>query len=613
MTFRRIEQANLRRIFFSDELPREGKGMLIHCDHEPVAVAGWVTCDVREIIGINEDAWLSEIDSWCRKLSSQAIGLTRWWWLLPGSRLILWATTTHFSLKPILFALAIVQLCARQSTKTVWIVGAPDELVAYLSEWATSEKSIQIEDNRLRTPGSFFEYRFFCTVKFWLKLTKQIALVLRCVRLRKRKKCAEPASVIVNSLILNPELILKNGDHFFGHMLDNNTCLNDGDLAWFYNDVGLSPRETRAELEKTGKKAYFISDFFKWSDLWFALRKGYRANRALKKLLLSPPSLCVGGLVAKKFSYDFINNLALGSIPIFELIIYRQFSRIIRESGAKVLLYPYEEKPLERAMLLAVQDYAPTMTTIGFGHAAYSKGHLYLRRAHHDEPPRPDFIAVTGETARDNFEKAGVPVEQIVVIGSPRYCKLAQEASGFYSKARRKLLLLIGYGFELRIFAALIESKPDLFNNYELIVRRYPYAWFEEQDAAELRLQAAGIVYRCVSGDLMTQIDESDIVIFESTSAGMEAVLRGKMVIRFNLSDCVSTDHFYGSDGQDEIKYCHNVDELEILLKDINSLTSSQYAMAVQRQRELVVGLYSPVDQSAVVELLTKKKSHEFH
>lgn len=586
--------------------------MLIHCEHEPVAVEDWVTCDIREIIGINEDIWLSEIDSWYRKLSAQAIGLTRWWWLFPGSRLILWATTTHFSLKPILFALAIVHLCARQSTKIVWIVGAPDELVAYLSEWATNETSIQIEDNRLRTPGNFHGYRFFCTVKFWLKLAKQVALVLRCVFLRKRKG-VEPVSVIVNSLILNPELIPKNGDHFFGHMLDNNACFNDGDIAWFYNDVGLSHRKTKAELAKIGKKAYFISDFFKWSDLWFALRKGYIANRALKKLLLVPPSLCTGGLVTKKFSYDFIANLALAGIPIFELIIYRQFSRIIRESGAKVLIYPYEEKPLERAMLLAVQDYAPNMKTIGFGHAAYSKGHLYLRRAHHDEPPRPDFIAVTGETARDNFEKAGVPAEQIVVIGSPRYRNLAQDAWGFCSKARRKLLLLTGHGFELRIFAALIESKPDLFNNYELIVRRYPYSWFEEQDAAEVRLQAAGIVYRCVSGDLMTQIDESDIVVFESTSAGMEAVLRGKMVVQLNLSDCVSTDHFYGSDGHDEIKYCHNADELEILLNYIDSLTSSQYVMAVQRQRELVVGLYSPVDQSAVGELLTKKNSYDLH
>ncbi len=596
-------------MFFSDELPREGSGVLIHYEHEPLVVEGWTTCDIREIVRLNEDAWLSEIDTWHRELSERATELTQWWWLLPGSRLILWRTITSFSLKPILFALAVINLCNRQSTGIIWIVGAPDELVEYLSEWSSNEKLRQVRDTRARARMKYSNSQIFAAVKFWLKLARQIALLLRHVTFRERK-CAGPASVIVNSLVLNPDLIQSNGDHFFGHMLDRIEGLSNSDIIWLYNDTGINYRETRSKLANIGRNAYFISDFFRWSDLWFALRTGYITNQALKKLLLAPPPLRAGGFVVIKFPRNFIANLAIGSIPLVELVLYKQLSHVLRESGAKVLIYPYEEKPMERAILLAVRDVAPAIKTIGFGHAAYSKGHLYIRRALHGEPPRPGFIAVTGETACDNFKKAGVPPEQIVIIGSPRHRDLVKNASNSYFKARRQLLLLTGHGFELLMFAALIENKPNLFDKYDLVIRRYPYAWFEEQDAAEVRMQAAGITYRCVNGDLMTQIDESDIVIFESTSAGMEAVLRGKMVIQLNLSDIVSTNHFYGSGDHDEIKYCHNADELEVLLKDIAALTPSQYTIKTRRQREPVEGLYSPVDQAAIGNLLTKKTSH---
>ena len=604
-----VDQASSRFMFFSDALPREGGGVLIHYEYEPVAVEGWTTCDIREIVRLNEDAWLSEIDTWHRELSEQATELTRWWWLLPGSRLILWRTITSFSLKPILFALAVINLCNRQSTGIIWIVGAPDELVEYLSEWSSNEKLRRIKDTRARTRMNYSNSRIFATVKFWLKLARQIALLLRHVTFRERK-CAGPASVIVNSLVLNPDLIQSNGDHFFGHILDHIEGLSNSDIIWLYSDTGINYREARSKLADIGRNFYFISDFFRWPDLWFALRVGYITNQALRKLLNAPSPLRAGGVVVTEFSHSFLANLAVGNIPLFELILYKQLSRVLRESGTKVLIYAYEEKPMERAMLLAVRDFAPEIKTIGFAHGAYSKGHLYMRRASYGEPPRPNFVTVTGRIARDNFEKAGVPPGQIVFIGSPRHHDLVKDTPSSCSKTRRQLLILIGHGFELRILATLIESKPDLFSKYDLVIRRAPYSWIKEQDAAELRMQAEGIIYRCEGGDLITQIDESDIVIFESTAAGMEAALRGKMVIQFNLSDIVSTNHFYGSGDHDEIKYCHNADELEILLKDIATLTPSQYTIKTKRQRELAEGLYSPVDQAAIGNLLIKKTSH---
>lgn len=600
----------MREIFFADKLPYEGAGTLIHYDHEPVTVDGWSTCDVREIIHVHEDAWLSEIESWHRELSEQAIGLTRWWWLSLGSRLILWRTTGSFSLKPILFALAVIKLCDRSANGKIWIVDAPDELTTYLSEWSRQAKTVQLTDLRVKTAIGDAGYKFFSAVKVWLKIVRLVVYLVLHATFRRKKKRSRPARLIVSSLILNPNLISTIGDHFFGHMLDNIPGVTSEDVIWKYEDQPTNLSIIRSKLEGMGRRVCFNADLFCWSDLWFALCTGFTITRALNKLTASPPPLRIDGLVTSSFPHYFIANLVIRNFPLSELILYKQFSKLILESGASVIIYPYEEKPAERAMLLAVQDNAPQIRTIGFAHAAYSKGHLYIRRGTRGEPPRPDVLAVTGRLALHQFQNFGVPLEQIVISGSPRHHNVAVDILGSQSKPRKQILFICGLGFEMRIFAALVEKSPNLLDGYELVIRRSYHSWMEEQDAAEARMRAARIVYRCESGDLMTQIDESDIVLFESTSAGFEAVLRGKLVIRLNLGDIIPTSHFNGGDGHDAIKYCHNVNELKKELDQIALLTPSQYAMTIQRQRDLVESLYSPIDQAALSGLLGNKMLH---
>lgn len=601
------DQASLQRIVLSNDLPREGSGILVHYEHQPVKVTGWAYRDVREVVSLNEDQWLSGIEEWHRGLSERAMSLTRWWPLLHGSRLILWRSITPFELKPILFTLAVIELSNRQPVETVWIVGAPDEVAGYLTDWAAQGKSVLIERRGTKAIQRG-RARFVEVFRFWLKLAKQVASIASRCAFHTRTQI-EPATVIVNSLVLNPELLRTKGDHFFGQMIDRIDGLSDKNTIWIYPEMGLANQETKSELAAIKRRAYFMPDLFRWPDLWFALRTAFDIRNALKPLLASHAPLHAGDLVSPNFSVNFISSQVAQSPSIFELVLYRQWERILKKSGVGTIVYPYEEKPLERAMLLAVRDFAPGVRTIGFAHAAYSKAHLYLRRGCHGEPPRPDIVAVTGEIARRFFEKIGVPPDQIVAIGSPRHYseKCVEPALG--TKQRKQLLLLIGHGFELRIFASMAESKPGLFDKYDLVIRRYPYAWIGEQNAAEVRMRAAGIVYRSEAGDLLKQIDESDIVLFESTSAGMEASLRGKLVIRLNLSDIVSTNHFYGDGNHDEIAYCRDIDELGEKLEYIASLTPSQYAMIIQRQRNLVANLYSPINQVAVSALL-KCDSH---
>lgn len=594
------------RIIFSHEPPREGIGTLLHFEHEPVSVEGWVTFDIRKIVKIHEDEWLLTIESWHRDLSVRAEKLTRWWWLIPGSRLILWETITPFSLKPILFALAVIKLYDSQPEGVIWVVGAPNELVDYLSDWMVNEKFENVDCRQQYVNAR--DNQLLNAIQFYLKIAKNIALLLTYINFRRKIKI-DSASVIVSSTILDANLIDTIGDHFFGKMLDDVKDLKNQDVVWLYNDIVRKKQKINSKLTGIGRRAYFIVDHFCFSDLWFALCEGLKIHRKLQKILLNPSPLYVDGVKFLKFHSYFTTNLVLQAKPIFELAFYRQFKRVISESGASVLIYPYEEKTIERAMLMAVKDQANEIRTIGFAHAAYSKGHLYIRRGKRGEPPRPDFIAVTGDMARKRFESVGVPREEIIITGSPRHHNIMNNMSNSFIKSRKKILFIVGLGFELRIFAALICNNKYMFDKYDLHIRRSYHSWLTEQDIAENRMQAAGITYKCENGDLMTQIDESDIVLFEATSAGFEAVLRGKLAIRLDLSDIINTNHFEGTCFDQEIEYCSNSAELVSQLENISLLTPSQYMNIVQRQRMLVERLFSPVDNMEINNLLRRKIS----
>jgi hypothetical protein len=139
-----VDETSLRHIVLSNAPPCVGSGTLLHYEHQHLTVADWTFFDFRKIVDRNEDQWFSAIEIWHRDLSERATYLSKWWPLLPGARLVLWRSVTTFELKPVLFALAVIEFCKHQLNDTVWIVGAPDEVVEYLREWSNLHKSVRI-------------------------------------------------------------------------------------------------------------------------------------------------------------------------------------------------------------------------------------------------------------------------------------------------------------------------------------------------------------------------------------------------------------------------------------------------------------------------------------
>lgn len=588
------------QIVISDKPPTNGTGIYVHYEFHSITIAGWKSQDIRDIVKKNELVWLSDIESWHRELTNKATELTQWWWLLPASRLILWKTVTPFSLKPIIFALAVIELFNTKMPTNLHIMGAPQESIEYLLEWSKNNQLIPIDDRRTNIKENSKFTKLLANLKHWQDHIKQVAWLIRMVGFRKSKP-VKPTSTIINSVVLDSALLDTIGDHFFGKMFDEIDGPIRKQLMWLYNDNSSNTPSVQNKLGQLGRRARFIFDDIQLSDIIYALWTSIETKIALRNVTSRPPSFNSGGINFETFPHIFLKSFAGQDSPFLGLVFYRQFCRIIKQTGVNTIFYPYEEKPLERSLLLAAQNSALPLKTIGFLHGVPSTGHLYLRHALRGNSPKPTHVMATGDAARVNLESIGVPRNQIIVIGSPRH---RDQITGPSIGTRKRLLLLLGLSFELNMFVTFISPRPELLNKFDLTIRLYPYAYADEPNIALDKLRAIGVNFKCEGGDLMKQIDRSDIVLFESTSAAMQAALRGKPIIQLNICDIISCNHFFGNSDRKKIKYCHNVEDLAEYLDFLNLLSAHDYDLNIQKQRELIEELIAPVNKVALKTII---------
>jgi hypothetical protein len=578
---------NLSDIQFLKNYPSNGKGFLCCYDYDPINIDGWKTVDLRTIISEKEDEWLSQIDGWHRIISNNAISLSKWWPLSSGSRLHIWSNGTRLSFKSLFFALALHELKKRYPNNSVRVVGAPNEVQIYLNQSSLK-------------PSSDFSLSAFY---FYIEVLKKLLFYLILLMFKKKKKI-EKVRVLVVSMILGKKRENDIEDHFFGNIFSGLIKKREKKLGWFY----INPLIRNDGFKKFNcddeKIKYYIGDFIDFAKLIKCFLIALNTRKIFKNLLDMNSKAKIGGLLIKTFDNDFKIGLIINSSIFEELIQYEVWIDLLKTLEPKFLIYPYEEKTAERAMLLAIKDNRANINSIGFAHAAYSKGHLYLRSSFDINIPKPKTIAVTGESAENFFIKLGYSPKKLAIIGSPRYKESSIYINSSIFIRRQRLLLLIGHGFELINFSLMISRQKGLLDNYEFTIRRYPYAWIKEQDKAEEKLREHGINFNVSYGSLADEIKKTDIVIFDSTSAGIEAALCGKIVIQLNLSDILETNHFILKNDLKKMYKCNSLEEMTLVLNSISLQDTEGYQTIASEQRDICQKLYSPLDYCKLDELL---------
>jgi hypothetical protein len=557
--------------------------------YHPGAVlpSGWHRVDVRAHCHLHQAEWTEALTRWHGELMAVVVEATPWAWLIPGSRLHMW----HEPVRPFLFALGLLCHFREQPGDEVLAVGCPDEVGAYVRE--LSGGSIEVLGERAPSERAGVVGR-----RTLRRVVETVSILRRVLAVRSDRAPQTDVDLLVLSVGLSVGSISQHGDHYFGRALDNVTFRTQ----WLYQLRGFSDRlGVEGALRASGRSCLFDYRLATWVDVLRVARTAARLRRQMRTLAAGVPVLWIEDSVSRLFPQRFFRDLFLNASPLSELVLHRVVKRVIGTFPPRAVCYPYEEKGLERALLMACASASKPITTIGFAHAAYNSGHLFLRELPTDQtrPPRPSVLAAAGPGFGPWLAGENGRRDVVVTVGSPRWMGAAAVSRSRQAGAPLKVLFLTGFPTELLELAEWSDRCPDLFAGCEVTIRPNPQEWHLEQQAAFARLCGAASVTMAGDVPLHRQIDAADVVLFCATSAVAEAIWHGRVAVFVEVSDLWVTDPLHGDAMAAGVPRCATPAELKEALRDVAALDPAEYDRMVTAQRVTAERIYAPFDPNA--------------
>ncbi len=584
------------RLRLAANLPDGPPGTCAHYVPGAALPPGWQRADVRAHCHRHQAEWTDALTRWHAELMAAAEAATPWAWLLPGSRLHVWQEPV----RPLLFALGLLQHFREQPGGEVVAIGCPAEVGAYVRELSGGMVEVLGGDpSRDRRRVAFRRIR---------RRVIETVSMLRRVRPAWRSRASlTPVDLLVVTVGLSSTGLRQRGDHFFGRVLDRTAFRTH----WLYQLRGAADRlDIERAIGESGRASSFDHRLVSWTDLLPIARTAARIRRHMAAMAARVPDLHIDGTVSRLFPGRFFDDLFRHASAAPELVLHRVMARLVRALAPRAVCYPYEEKGLERGLLMVCASAARPVTSIGFAHAAYNSGHLYLRASPlgRSQPPRPSVIAAAGSGLGPWLAAECGRRDVVVTVGSPRWRGASDTPRVREADAPLRVLFLVGFPTELLELAGWIDRCRDLFDQCDVTIRPNPQEWHQEQRAALSRLQRAASVTVGGHEPLDVEIAAADVVLFCATSAVAEAIWGGRVAVSVELSDLWTTDPLHGGAKAAGVPECATPDELKATLRSISALDSAEYGRVVSVQRVAAGQVYAPFDAEGLGALVMGDK-----
>jgi hypothetical protein len=202
-----------------------------------------------------------------------------------------------------------------------------------------------------------------------------------------------------------------------------------------------------------------------------------------------------------------------------------------------VVVFPYENQPWEKMLIVAAQAHG--VSTLGYQHGAglaqfmlsyfHGKGEV-------DFEPLPDRIVTSGPYSHEVLSRGESPTDRLVVGGSLRFQHLLRErdkgpvplpSSSPQNPVRVLVALPIESFLAQHLLHALRLAFPDggHAEGLEFAIKSHPMHPVKKQS---LRWPV-----KIVGGTFEEAIRPCSVLIYTGTSAGMEALAMGRIVLRY--------------------------------------------------------------------------------
>lgn len=333
----------------------------------------------------------------------------------------------------------------------------------------------------------------------------------------------------------------RNGpDAFFGSLAQHFAARTPAISVSYVAFVHSGYLATLSKLAAAKRRYAALFSFLRLPDLLWSLGASFRAWRRARGVL-SPDLDCMPGTPLLRGA--LLWDLGKGGY-FYNVLVYRAARRMLSRWRPRWLLYPYENKALEKSLLLAAREACPRCRVVGFQHTSITRRHATLLFAEGEAEitPLPDRIVTVGEVTRRFLEAHGRYPAGLLATG----CALRQQSGPplerrASNETPRMLLALSSSRQELSSAVEMCRKAMESGARFELGIRPHP----------EFPLASLGASLRAWVGDcaidltgtaLHANLEWCDCVAYVSSTVALEALGRGRPVVHLVLAEALNPD-----------------------------------------------------------------------
>ena len=275
----------------------------------------------------------------------------------------------------------------------------------------------------------------------------------------------------------------------------------------------------------------------------------------------------------------------------------KTLSRIVRPNR---WLYLYENLVWEKMMLLGGRSISPKPYMVGYQHSSITLSHLDLMLAKDEAEfmPLPDQVLTSGNVTKAWFEEKGnYPVGMIKSA-----CALRQPMS-FDTKIQERSIplsnILVALATSVQEYLnslAFLESAVRDLDGCDLRVRPHPV--IPLQGALRGSPLEGKQFYIEDKGTLEDALDWADVVLYTSSTVGLEAVSKGIPAIYLDLGIFLDTDPMF---AWNELKWSvQEPAELAATIASIGAIPADEFVSRQKRGQEYAVSYLRPLTEETL-------------
>tara|TARA_B100000686_G_scaffold354894_1_gene468027 strand:- start:6853 stop:8640 length:1788 start_codon:yes stop_codon:yes gene_type:complete len=557
--------------------------------------------NVRQFIHERQQEILDDFEKWHQALTTTALkSFGEEWWLLNESRIIAFYPQI---LDPMIYSVALTRLCSEKNIEQIFIINITNDVAVYLSELGHNlidqdgildiqnrEQELCLKKNRNIIRNFILIFRHLAAV---------IRVKIKCLGQKKYNYLSHSPEQDLD-LVFSQVSFNSNSndlrDHYFGKITRNFILGKDNPILWILRSGGASKKAIFNHIKKLeceGHLGVILENELSIIDLITSAFKGLSFVTKVKNQIHSFPPLDILGVSSKHFVKIFFSFEP--NLDGFLTLSYTK--RLFKEINIRRIIYPYEEKIQERAILINSEKMnTKKIISIGYQHASTNRAHSYLNyRNSESQSPKPNKIYTTGEPQRDVLcSHWNWPEEKVDILGSFRFHNIKNYIRDRDARQKNlRLLLIIGNGHELINFEKLIQNNYEVFENCELMIRPYPYSWVDQQKVALLKITKDFPELKVSQQSFEEAVEWSDYTLSCSTSSGIESILLGRINTYICLNNYIIQDPYIDKFDENFIFRINSVDDLQGFINFSKQLSLEKYNMVLKSQIDNAKKIYS--------------------